>query len=83
MTSGEGAALMPLTHDPAEDVRRELLRRFPGWLIGRCKDLWWAWRKLTRPQERAGCHGYLEAGDHDGLAEQLSEQERTRSAVAP
>lgn len=76
MTSGEGAALM-------RDRAKELQERFSGWLIGKCGDLWWAWRKLTRPQERAGCRGLLEADGPAELAEQLSEQERTRSAVAP
>lgn len=68
---------MPLTYNRVEDLRRD----FPGWLIGYCRR-WWAWKKLTRPQERAGCPGLVEADDGKALAEKLKEQDHKRSAVA-
>jgi len=49
----------------------ELRKKYPAWLIGEC----WAWRKLTRPQWRAGCAGYITAEDFAALEQLLQEQE--------
>lgn len=68
-----GEVAMTLTRDRAADLREE----FPGWLIRKRR----AWRKLTDKEHEAGCQGFLEADDDEGLRKQLREQSERLAAV--